>query len=165
MCFDIVIVLQLVIVIVIVALSLSTKFTLHLRTVLGQRLCWCGLVVNSMSTYLHYSCVAIPVLLSQLISSRRTTHTPSYYNLAWLWQADSCCSPLQRFVVEFVYLTALSINIFMMSCKPHLNTVPEVDYHCKVYHAGCTVQFYSVHFWHGPVAFTLQIITFLDHTR
>ena len=90
-----------------------------------------------------------------LISIRCATHMPSYYNLAWRWWADSCCSPSQMtvgnstynaarvlfhtgdasspdqhaiavvHVVEFVYLTHSSVNVLMTSCKVINHTLTE----------------------------------------
>ena len=34
------------------------------------------------------------------------TCTPSYYNLAWLWRADSCCFSLQKLVSRSAYTVA-----------------------------------------------------------
>ena len=80
-----------------VSLIPSSHYTL--KPCRAKEMCWQRSVVSIS----HYSCITIPVLLSQLISSRCTTYTPSYYNFAWLWWADSCCSPSQRLVVKSTY--------------------------------------------------------------
>ena len=66
---------------------------LGLRTVLATICCehFTLLLCNHTST---------TVMDSQLISSRRTTCMPRYYNFAWLWWADSRYSLSQRLVVE-----------------------------------------------------------------
>ena len=84
----------------------NTPFTLHFRTVPGQRtvLAWIGCEqCKHMYPFTlllrNYTSTAVTVNFKQVCH----THTPSYYNLTWLWQADICCSPLQSLVGKSAY--------------------------------------------------------------
>ena len=85
-------------------LELRDKYKNRQRTVLGQRIV---LAWISTSTHWHYSCINLTTTtIMENFELVCHTCTPSYYNLAWLWWADSCCFSLQKLVSKSAYTAA-----------------------------------------------------------